>query len=111
MSMRSKEQQEFKTMGWALGIPDSGRLMHKEQALVVDPDEPLDKLLLNKRFLQSFMAFADRCQLITCILNFDPLHTSFLNINSIFLEAVWPGRVCISMKKCNSMIKSPLLIL
>lgn len=61
MSLRSKELQEFKTMGWALGIPDSGQLLQKEPAPVVDPNEPLDKLLLDKRFLQSFMAFANSC--------------------------------------------------
>ncbi|KAF2301755.1 hypothetical protein GH714_028912 [Hevea brasiliensis] len=45
----------------ALGIPDSGLLMQRDPAPVIDPNEPLDKLLLNKRFRQSFMAFADSC--------------------------------------------------
>jgi hypothetical protein len=49
-----RESKEFRTMGQALGIPDS------EQNSRIDPNEPLDKLLLNKKFRQSFMAFADR---------------------------------------------------
>jgi hypothetical protein len=47
-------------MGQALGIPDSGVLTQSEQNSRIDPNEPLDKLLLNKKFRQSFMAFADR---------------------------------------------------
>lgn len=47
-------------MGQVLGIPESGLLLQREQAVDIDPNEPLDKLLLNKRFRQSFMAFADR---------------------------------------------------
>ncbi|XWS34665.1 hypothetical protein CRYUN_Cryun21dG0057100 [Craigia yunnanensis] len=61
ISFRKREPIEFKTMGQALGIPDSGLLLQREQAVVIDPNEPLDKLLLNKRFRQSFMAFADSC--------------------------------------------------
>ena len=60
ISLRKREPLEFKTMGQALGIPDSGLLLQREQAVVIDPNEPLDKLLLNKNFRQSFMAFADR---------------------------------------------------
>lgn len=51
---------KFETMGQALGIPDSGLLTQREPSQAIDPNEPLDKLLLNKRFRQSFMAFADR---------------------------------------------------
>lgn len=47
-------------MGEALGIPESGVLSQRELAPVIDPNEPLDQLLLNKTFRQSFMAFADR---------------------------------------------------
>ncbi|KAH7858818.1 hypothetical protein Vadar_028384 [Vaccinium darrowii] len=61
MSLRKKEAPEFETMGQALGIPDSGLLVLRESTQVIDPKEPLDKLLLNKRFRQSFMAFADSC--------------------------------------------------
>lgn len=61
MSLKNKENQDFSTMGWALGIPDSGQLLHRETAKNLDPNEPLEKLLLDKRFLQSFMAFADSC--------------------------------------------------
>lgn len=60
MSLKNKESQDFSTMGWALGIPDSGKLLYRETAKILDPNEPLEKLLLDKRFLQSFMAFADR---------------------------------------------------
>ncbi|OVA17600.1 Regulator of G protein signaling [Macleaya cordata] len=61
MSLRKKDQLEFKTMGQALGIPDSGVLVQRASTLDIDPNEPLDKLLQNKRFRQSFMAFADSC--------------------------------------------------
>lgn len=61
ISLRKREPQEFETMGQALGIPDSGLLLQREPTQVIDPNEPLDKLLLDKRFRQSFMAFADRC--------------------------------------------------
>ncbi|KAJ9169417.1 hypothetical protein P3X46_017619 [Hevea brasiliensis] len=61
ISLRKREPLQFETMGQALGIPDSGLLMQRDPAPVIDPNEPLDKLLLNKRFRQSFMAFADSC--------------------------------------------------
>ncbi|CAL5398551.1 unnamed protein product [Camellia sinensis] len=61
MSLRKKDTQEFATMGQALGIPDSGLLLQRESAPVIDPNEPLDKLLLNKKFRHSFTAFADSC--------------------------------------------------
>lgn len=60
ISLRKREPLQFETMGQALGIPDSGLLMQRDPAPVIDPNEPLDKLLLNKRFRQSFMDFADR---------------------------------------------------
>lgn len=60
ISLRKREPKEFETMGQALGIPDSGLLLRREPTPVIDPNEPLDKLLLNKKFRQSFMAFADR---------------------------------------------------
>ncbi|KAK9090229.1 hypothetical protein Sjap_023406 [Stephania japonica] len=60
MSLRKRDPQRFKTMGRALGIPDSG-LLSQRGPLDVSPDEPLDKLLHNKIFRQSFMAFADSC--------------------------------------------------
>ncbi|KAF3431134.1 hypothetical protein FNV43_RR25864 [Rhamnella rubrinervis] len=61
ISLRRREPLEFETMGQALGIPDSGLLLQREPAIAIDPSEPLDKLLLNKRFRYSFMAFADSC--------------------------------------------------
>ncbi|XXG88978.1 hypothetical protein AAC387_Pa12g1091 [Persea americana] len=61
MSLRRREAHEFETMGQALGIPDSGLLLPRAIAVDIDMNEPLDKLLLNKRFRHSFMAFADSC--------------------------------------------------
>ncbi|CAJ1853349.1 unnamed protein product [Sphenostylis stenocarpa] len=61
ISLRRRETLEFRTMSQALGIPDSGVLAQSEPILRIDPNEPLDKLLLNKKFRQSFMAFADSC--------------------------------------------------
>ena len=60
ISLRKRESLEYDSMGQALGIPDSGLLLQREPEIVMDPNEPLEKLLLNKRFRQSFMAFADR---------------------------------------------------
>ncbi|XVF43829.1 hypothetical protein PTKIN_Ptkin02bG0071600 [Pterospermum kingtungense] len=74
ISLRKREPSEFKTMGQALGIPDSGLLLQREQALVIDPNEPLDKLLLNKKFRQSFMAFADSCLAGESVHFFEELH-------------------------------------
>ncbi|WCJ38638.1 G-protein coupled receptors GTPase activators [Euphorbia peplus] len=61
ISLRRREPLEFETMGQALGIPESGLLMQRDPPPVIDPNEPLDKLLQNKRFRHSFMAFADSC--------------------------------------------------
>ncbi|KAJ4877926.1 Regulator of G-protein signaling 1 [Raphanus sativus] len=61
ISFKKREHFEFPRMGLALGIPDSGLLFRKEEFRPVDPNEPLDKLLLNKRFRKSFMEFADSC--------------------------------------------------
>ncbi|XP_073158258.1 uncharacterized protein [Henckelia pumila] len=61
-SLRRKEHLECKTMGDVLGImPESGVLCQREPAHLVDQNEPLDKFLLNQRFHQSFMEFADSC--------------------------------------------------
>ncbi|KAL0761467.1 hypothetical protein Bca101_077617 [Brassica carinata] len=61
ISLKKKDNFEFQRMSLALGIPDSGLLFRKEEFRPVDPNEPLDKLLLNKRFRQSLMEFADSC--------------------------------------------------
>ncbi|CAK9172370.1 unnamed protein product [Ilex paraguariensis] len=61
MSLRKKEHQDLETMGRALGIPDSGLLLLRAPDSIIEPNEPLDKLLLNRRFRQSFMAFANSC--------------------------------------------------
>lgn len=60
MSLRKKDHPEYETMGRALGIPDSGLLLQEELTQFANPKEPLDKLLLNRKFRQSFMAFADK---------------------------------------------------
>ncbi|KAF5746515.1 hypothetical protein HS088_TW06G00686 [Tripterygium wilfordii] len=60
-------------MGQALGIPDSGLLLQREPA-VIDPNESLDKLLLGKRFRQSFMAFADSCLAGESVHFYDEVH-------------------------------------
>ncbi|KAL8532824.1 hypothetical protein ACS0TY_009148 [Phlomoides rotata] len=61
MSTSKKEHPECSIMGRALGIPDSGLLVPRESTQLVDPNEPLDKLLSNRRFRHSFMEFADSC--------------------------------------------------
>ncbi|KAJ0537396.1 hypothetical protein HanHA300_Chr08g0263011 [Helianthus annuus] len=60
ININKKESFSIKTMGEALGIHDSGILSQDDPTLDIDPNEPLDKLLLNKRFRLSFMEFADR---------------------------------------------------
>ncbi|XP_052204945.1 regulator of G-protein signaling 1 isoform X2 [Diospyros lotus] len=74
MSLRKNEVQEVPTMGQALGIPDSGLLLLRESAAVVDPIVPFDKLLLNKRFRQSFTAFADSCLAGESLHFYDEVH-------------------------------------
>ncbi|XP_059445310.1 regulator of G-protein signaling 1 [Corylus avellana] len=74
ISLRKREPQEFETMGQALGIPDSGLLLQRESAQVIDPNEPLDKLLLDKRFRQSFMEFADSCLAGESVHFYDEVH-------------------------------------
>uniref|UniRef100_A0A251U2P9 Putative RGS domain-containing protein n=1 Tax=Helianthus annuus TaxID=4232 RepID=A0A251U2P9_HELAN len=61
ININKKESFSIKTMGEALGIHDSGILSQDDPTLDIDPNEPLDKLLLNKRFRLSFMEFADSC--------------------------------------------------
>ncbi|KAG4170433.1 hypothetical protein ERO13_A12G146600v2 [Gossypium hirsutum] len=72
--LEKREPLELKTMGQVLGIPESGLLLQREQAVDIDPNEPLDKLLLNKRFRQSFMAFADSCLAGESVHFFDEVH-------------------------------------
>ncbi|KAG2708005.1 hypothetical protein I3760_05G171800 [Carya illinoinensis] len=74
ISLRKRESREFGSMGEALGIPDSGLLLQREPAQVIDPNEPLDKLLLDKRFRQSFMAFADSCLAGESVHFYDEVH-------------------------------------
>uniref|UniRef100_A0A1D1YHJ0 Regulator of G-protein signaling 5 n=2 Tax=Anthurium amnicola TaxID=1678845 RepID=A0A1D1YHJ0_9ARAE len=61
------------TMGRALGIPDSG-LIQRASPSVLNPNEPLDKLLLNKKFRQSFMDFADSCLAGESVHFYDEVH-------------------------------------
>ncbi|KAK3223536.1 hypothetical protein Dsin_010561 [Dipteronia sinensis] len=74
ISLRKREPIEFETMGQALGIPDSGLLSQRESTPVIDPNEPLDKLLLDKRFRQSFMEFADSCLAGESVHFYDEVH-------------------------------------
>ncbi|XP_020539234.1 regulator of G-protein signaling 1 isoform X2 [Jatropha curcas] len=74
ISLRKRERPEYVTMGQALGIPDSGLLLQRDLVPVVDPNEPLDKLLLNKKFRQSFMAFADSCLAGESVHFYDEVH-------------------------------------
>ncbi|XP_041012207.1 regulator of G-protein signaling 1 [Juglans microcarpa x Juglans regia] len=74
ISLRKRESREFGSMGEALGIPDSGLLQQREPAQVIDPNEPLDKLLLDKRFRQSFTAFADSCLAGESVHFYDEVH-------------------------------------
>lgn len=74
MNLRRREAPEFETMGQALGIPDTGIPSQRESPPVIDPSEPLDKLLQNRRFLQSFMAFADSCFAGETVHFFDEVH-------------------------------------
>nr|AFK33753.1 unknown [Medicago truncatula] len=74
ISLRRRESREFRTMGQALGIPDSGVLTQSEPISRVDPNEPLDKLLLNKKLRQSFMGFADSCLAGESVHFFDEVH-------------------------------------
>lgn len=60
ISLRKRECPRYESMGQALGIPDNA-LQLQRQPMAVDCNEPLDKLLLDKRFRCSFMAFADSC--------------------------------------------------
>ncbi|KAJ7945490.1 regulator of G-protein signaling 1 [Quillaja saponaria] len=74
INLRRRNTREFQTMGQALGIPDSGLLSQSEWSPIVYPNAPLDKLLLNKRFRQSFMAFADSCLAGESVHFFDEVH-------------------------------------
>ncbi|PON42339.1 RGS domain containing protein [Parasponia andersonii] len=74
ISLRKREPLEFDSMGKALGIPDSGLLLRREPTVAINPSEPLDKLLLNKRFCQSFMAFADSCLAGESVHFYDEVH-------------------------------------
>ncbi|CAO2829396.1 unnamed protein product [Amaranthus hypochondriacus] len=60
ISLRRKECLRFESMGQALGIADYG-IQQQRQSVTAHRNEPLDKLLLDKKFRQSFMAYADSC--------------------------------------------------
>lgn len=57
LSTRKRESDNFETMGQVLGIPDSGLLF--PTGMPLNLDEPIEKLLDQKKFRHSFMAFAD----------------------------------------------------
>lgn len=60
LSSTKKDKQDYSMMSRALGIPDSGLLVQEEPIQSIDPNEPFDKLLMDRRFRQSFVEFADR---------------------------------------------------
>ncbi|XP_072148252.1 regulator of G-protein signaling 1 isoform X2 [Setaria viridis] len=60
ISLGKQESTAFMTMGEALGITDRGSVK-KINATHFDSNQPLDKLLEDKRFRMSFMSFADSC--------------------------------------------------
>ncbi|KAL3636431.1 G-protein signaling regulator protein [Castilleja foliolosa] len=61
-SLRERDHPPSAMMGRALGVlPDSGLGIEWESTQVVNPNDPLDKLLSNRRFRRSFMEFADSC--------------------------------------------------
>lgn len=60
ISLRKRESSEVMTMRQALGIPESRLIIQTTTASAIDLNQPLDKLLENKRFRHSFMVFADR---------------------------------------------------
>ncbi|XP_077252087.1 REGULATOR OF G-PROTEIN SIGNALING 1 isoform X2 [Tasmannia lanceolata] len=74
MSLRRRQTQGFESMGRALGIPDSGSLVPEATTMDIDLNSPLDNLLLNKRFRQSFMAFADSCLAGESVHFYDEVH-------------------------------------
>lgn len=61
ISLRKRETLNLRTMGQALSIPDIRVHVETANATAKDVNQPLEKLLTNKRFRQSFMAFADSC--------------------------------------------------
>ncbi|KAG6407941.1 hypothetical protein SASPL_130942 [Salvia splendens] len=61
LSSTKKDKQDYNMMSRALGIPDSGLLVQEESIQSIDPNEPFDKLLMDRRFRQSFVEFADSC--------------------------------------------------
>ncbi|OAY86029.1 Regulator of G-protein signaling 1, partial [Ananas comosus] len=61
ISLRKRESSEVMTMRQALGIPESRLIIQTTTASAIDLNQPLDKLLENKRFRHSFMVFADSC--------------------------------------------------
>ncbi|KAL2903492.1 Regulator of G-protein signaling 1 [Bienertia sinuspersici] len=61
VSLSKRECPAYESMSQALGIPNNGIQPQRRQSMAVDCNEPLDKLLLDRRFRRSFMAFADSC--------------------------------------------------
>ncbi|KAJ8438577.1 hypothetical protein Cgig2_024666 [Carnegiea gigantea] len=72
-SLRRRERPEFETMGQALGISQSGILPPRGKSMA-DRNLPLDKLLSDKRFRQSLMAFADSCLAGESVHFYDEVH-------------------------------------
>ncbi|KAH9318493.1 hypothetical protein KI387_020262 [Taxus chinensis] len=72
LSMRKRESDKFETMGQVLGVPDSGLLFPTGMPLHLD--EPIEKLLHQKKFRRSFMAFADSLMAGESVHFYDELH-------------------------------------
>lgn len=67
--------------------------------MVGDQNQPLDKLLVNKRFLHSFMAFADRCAPQFPLVATKPSGHVYNMLVLHLIVVVWLARVCISLKR------------
>ncbi|PIA30390.1 hypothetical protein AQUCO_05600079v1 [Aquilegia coerulea] len=74
MSLKRSVPHDTDMMGRALGVPDSGLLLQMGPKMEIDANEPLDKLLQNKRFRRSFMAFADSCLAGESVHFYDEVH-------------------------------------
>ncbi|KAG6405695.1 hypothetical protein SASPL_133287 [Salvia splendens] len=73
LSSTKKDKQDYSMMSRALGIPDSGLLVQEVSIQSIDPNEPFDKLLMDRRFRQSFVEFADSVHIYVELLQLDKI--------------------------------------
>lgn len=101
ISLTKRETLEAITMSQALGIPEgrSHMVTATTTSMVGDQNQPLDKLLVNKRFLHSFMAFADRCAPQFPLVATKPSGHVYNMLVLHLIVVVWLARVCISLKR------------